>query len=268
MDAPSPSGVGRVGGGRDEGRNPARGARGGRRHLPSTIPRTHRSVMCRRARKPRRGSIVRQAGSPGGTVRECGDGPLRRSESERGAPVRETGSGAPSAKDTRRASKRRAGRAQPMRAHAETVLSPWIAAQPRERAAPPPRGGRAGRTTPEASEGPRRSTVHFRRQALLGPGCRKASGARFILWFEPPQPSPCCAAKELAAAEAASLLGGLRGGGWMRLSSDGLCHRAPKARGLRERRVHRRPARCPRSATGTLLSGGRIPASCCRGCGG
>ena len=45
--------------------------------------------MCRRAREPRRGSIVRHADlRVGGTVRGCCDGPLKESESARGAPVR------------------------------------------------------------------------------------------------------------------------------------------------------------------------------------
>ena len=75
MDAPTPSGAGRDGGGRREGgRNLGRGTRSGA-GLPA-ITRVRRPGTCRRARKPRRGSIVRPAGSPGGTVRGCGDGPL------------------------------------------------------------------------------------------------------------------------------------------------------------------------------------------------
>ena len=47
------------------------------------------SGMCRRAGKSRRGSIVRRAGlRTGGTVRGCGDGPLKERRSTRGAPVR------------------------------------------------------------------------------------------------------------------------------------------------------------------------------------
>jgi hypothetical protein len=45
--------------------------------------------MCRRAREPTRGSIVRRADlRVRGTVRGCCDGPLKESESARGAPVR------------------------------------------------------------------------------------------------------------------------------------------------------------------------------------
>src|SRR5690349_2318664 len=45
--------------------------------------------MCREAEEPRRGSIVRHAGlRVRGTVRGCCDGPLKESESARGAPVR------------------------------------------------------------------------------------------------------------------------------------------------------------------------------------
>jgi hypothetical protein len=130
--------VGRGGGGRrDGGEETPDAARGAGDRDPPSVDETrvHRPVMCRRARKPRRGSIVRPAGSPGGTVRECGDGPLERSESEGGAPVRETGSGAPFL--SRPGGRRNAERVgcNPMCTRAGMGLCPRIAAQPQERAA-------------------------------------------------------------------------------------------------------------------------------------
>jgi hypothetical protein len=66
--------------------NPGRGTPRG---VEAPRVRVRRPVTCRRAWKPREGSIVRHAGPRvRGTVRGCCDGPLKRSESARGAPVR------------------------------------------------------------------------------------------------------------------------------------------------------------------------------------
>jgi hypothetical protein len=88
MDASPPKGGERDGGGRREGgTQTSHAARRGAR--PPADQRVRRPVMCRRAEKPRRGSIVRRAGLRiRGTVWGCGDGPLKGCESARGAPVR------------------------------------------------------------------------------------------------------------------------------------------------------------------------------------
>jgi hypothetical protein len=173
MDAPTPQGVGRDDGeSRDGGTqtpDAARSGAGSPAECGSVVP---SCVARRESPREEASSDERAFGSAG----RCGGAAmdLCREAKAQGGPLsgesrlRRLGHAR-----TRRASKRRAGGAEPVSARARSGLCPRSAAQSQERAAGPPQGARAGRPTAQASGGPQRISADSVVRLRWAPSVRK-----------------------------------------------------------------------------------------------
>ena len=174
MDAPTPQGVGRDGGGRrDGGQNPGRGSREGRNpsHHAQPPPRHVSYGNEAHGSKRRSKSFPGFPGAAGrrGSDSQTSEGTRKRTEGARSAKAGQDG---PSPRALR-ASKRREGRAEPMSALREAGDDSRSAAQFHARAATTPQGGAAGQGTPHHFGGPQRLSV----LSVVGPRRAPSTGS-------------------------------------------------------------------------------------------